>query len=326
MAASGVRFGYADGMPDQNQFEVKVCPAALRTAALRMLHDRLPADQQSGLVQTLQMTGVQTDFYWDGLLVACTRTAAEQSSEDLRGVVWTQLLPGHTACVWIPPQQGAAGLALLKASSAAIDRLELPLAQLVVSPEDGYSSEEFQAAGFPLFAQLVYMYVDLAVGGETGPPAARAELNFVSHAEGDLARLGQVIEQTYQGTLDCPGLDGMRSMSQILEGYRSQGRHCPDQWYRVEHEGQDVGALILTEHPDLGNWELIYMGLTPAARGRSWGEEVVRFAISAAARHGAERLVCAVDVANWPAVEMYRRVGFIDWAERIVYARLRAPT
>jgi ribosomal protein S18 acetylase RimI-like enzyme len=66
------------------------------------------------------------------------------------------------------------------------------------------------------------------------------------------------------------------------------------------------------------------MGLAAEVRGRGWGEAVVRFAIDVATQHGAERLVCAVDAANTPALNVYHRLGFIDWAERIVYARLRA--
>ena len=85
-----------------------------------------------------------------------------------------------------------------------------------------------------------------------------------------------------------------------------------------------MGALILAEHPGLGNWELIYMGLAAPVRGRGWGESVVQFAIDVAAQQGAERLVCAVDAANQPALDVYRRLGFIEWAERIVYARLCA--
>ena len=52
--------------------------------------------------------------------------------------------------------------------------------------------------------------------------------------------------------------------------------------------------------------------------------KMVRFAIDVATRQGAERLVCAVDAANEPALNVYRRLGFIEWAERVVYARLRA--
>ena len=204
-----------------------------------------------------------------------------------------------------------------------------PRATMLVSSDDGYSTESCQAAGFPKFACLMYLYLELADDSRrrelsnlpAGPPA----LKFVGRAERDPERLQQTVAQTYVETLDCPGLDGVRPLDQVLEGYRSQGRHRPEHWYLVQAESQDVGALILAEHPGLGNWELIYFGLAAPVRGRGWGEAVVRFAIDVATRQGAERLVCAVDAANGPALNVYHRLGFINWAERIVYARLRAP-
>ncbi|QDT73945.1 GNAT family N-acetyltransferase [Lacipirellula limnantheis] len=328
LSANGGIIGYADPMPE-NAPRVMTCPAALRPAALRALHDRLPAEQRTGLVQVLHSLGVQNDAAWDGLLVAAhgDRCAPTTASE-LAGVAWIQQLPGQTACLWIPPDQGAADTPLLRGAAAFVDQRQIPLAQLVVSDDDGYSTEICQAAGFPQFAKLVYLFVDLGIDARrrelSSLPASPPAIRFLGNAQRDLARLERAVEQTYVGTLDCPALDGIRPLNQVLEGYRSQGRHWPEHWYLVQAEGQDIGALILAEHPGLGNWELIYMGLAAPVRGRGWGASIVRHAIDVAARHGAERLVCAVDAANEPALNVYRRLGFVEWAQRIVYARLCA--
>lgn len=331
LSANGGIIGYADAMPAKLR-RVVTCPPALRPAALRALHDRLPAEQQAGLAQVLHGLGVQNEAAWDGLLIATNGDAGLNGSltaaSELDGVAWVQQLPGDTACLWIPPDQGDAGVQLLRGAAAFVDERQIPLAQLVVSAEDGYSAESCQAAGFPKFAKLVYLYVELAPDARrrelSSLPASPPVLRFVANAGREPARLQRVVEQTYVGTLDCPGLDGIRPLDQVLEGYRSQGRYWPEHWYLVQADGQDVGALILAEHPGLGNWELIYMGLAAPVRGRGWGESVVRFAIDVATRQGAERLVCAVDAANDPALNVYRRLGFIEWAERIVYGRLRA--
>jgi mycothiol synthase len=328
LSANGGIIGYADAMPEKLR-RVVTCPPALRPAALRALHDRLPTEQQSGLAQVLHTLGVQNEAAWDGLLIAANGDVGSLSAtSELAGVAWIQRLPGETACLWIPPDQGDAELALLHGAAAFVDERKIPLAQLVVSADDGYSTEACQTAGFPKFAKLVYLYVELASDARrrelSSLPASPPVLRFVGYAGREPARLQRAVEQTYVGTLDCPALDGIRPLEQVLDGYRSQGRHWPEHWYLVQAEGQDVGALILAEHPGLGNWELIYMGLAAPVRGRGWGESVVRFAIDVATRQGAERLVCAVDAANEPALNVYRRLGFIDWAERIVYARLRA--
>jgi ribosomal protein S18 acetylase RimI-like enzyme len=81
-------------------------------------------------------------------------------------------------------------------------------------------------------------------------------------------------------------------------------------------------VLILAGHAAAGNWELVYMGVTPEARGRGLGANIVHFALNVAARGGAQRVVLAVDAANQPAVEMYRRAGFLEWERRTVFARL----
>lgn len=301
------------------------CPRALRPAVLRLLHDGLPSDQQGGLAQTLHSIGVHDESAWDGLLVTL---ADSELASDVSGVAWVQLLAGETACLWIPPEQGASNRPLLRAAASFVDARDIPLAQLVVGESDGYATEFLEEAGFPKFAELLYLYADLSTAVPPGPATRRhqqpEEPAFVGHAGNDGDRFGKLLERTYIGTLDCPGLDGIRPLRQVLEGYRSQGNHRPEHWYTLLEGDQDVGALILTEHRGLGNWELIYMGLVPEVRGRGWGSRVVQFALQVAASEGAERLVLAVDANNQPALKVYRRLGFVDWARRIVYARLQS--
>ena len=111
-------------------------------------------------------------------------------------------------------------------------------------------------------------------------------------------------------------------MSDVLFGYRAHGQHLPDQWYFVCDEGRDVGALLLANHPTSGNWELVYMGATPSARGAGLGKQIVEFALDAAFRADVEQLVLAVDVDNDPAIRIYRAAGFQEWNRCSVYARL----
>lgn len=320
-------------MPE-NTRPVVCCPPHWRPAALRKLHDSLPADLQAGLAQALQATGAANLSAWDGLLISvCDPAAAfdaETTPESIGGVAWVQRLAGETACLWIPPNQGAICDAVLRAAAAFVDEQQIPLTQLVVSPDDGYSPADCQAAGFPQFARLQYLYIDLAADGRRSRAPSQTALakpdplDFAGYAERESQRLERVVEQTYVGTLDCPELDGVRPLADVLAGYRAQGTHRPEHWYLVQAAGQDVGALILAEHPGLGNWELVYMGTTANARGRGFGARIVEYAIDVATRRHAERLVLAVDAANEPALRVYRRLGFITWAERIVYARLRA--
>jgi ribosomal protein S18 acetylase RimI-like enzyme len=249
--------------------------------------------------------------------------------------------------VWSHAGEAPLTEALLRAAAEFVDDCRIPLAQIVVGEEDGYGDAMLARSGFPRFAELAYLFAETSAAGETdhfsgsspettdrlsgSSPAALERdairqcegLHFVPRAGDEPLRLAALLEQTYIGTLDCPGLDGVRPMDEVLEGYRAQGRHRPEEWYFVQEAGEDIGALILTEHPGVENWELVYMGLVPRARGRNCGLRIIRFALDTAARHGAQRLVLAVDANNLPALRAYERAGFIAWDRRIVYARLR---
>jgi GNAT superfamily N-acetyltransferase len=252
-------------------------------------------------------------------------------------VIWVQRAAGNTAVVWATPEVGEVPAALLRAAAAFVDVHGIPLAQMVVGERDGYADDQNERGGFPRFAGLQYLFAEVsaisAASDLSDEPVAprreverRGALQFVSRAGEEPQRLGELLEQTYIGTLDCPGLDGIRPMDDVLEGYRRQGRHAPDDWYFVQQNGRDVGVLLLTEHQGFGNWELVYMGVIPAARGRKYGDAIIHFALDVAARRGAERLVLAVDEVNSPALRAYERGGFVAWDRRLVYARLRTPS
>ena len=74
--------------------------------------------------------------------------------------------------------------------------------------------------------------------------------------------------------------------------------------------GVDVGCLLIADWPQNDQWELIYMGVVPEARGRGYGVAVVRQAQWLAGCAGRQRLVLAVDTANEPAMRVYAAAGF----------------
>lgn len=301
---------------DASDLTVIACPAPLRAAAVRKLHDGLPGDQQAALVEALDRTRAGDGEAWDGLLVAM---ASGGAATEVVGATWVQQAPGNTAIVWPPTAECGAADHLLRAAARWCDGRSIPLAQLSATDRDGFCAEQLAECGFSWLADLLYMYADAATNA-AGQGPDEGELQFVSNAGDKPQRLEMLIEQTYVGTQDCPALDGLRSMSDVLAGYRAQGRHCPEHWYFVQIGGADVGVLILADHAAAGNCELIYMGVVPAARGAGIGSRIVMRALEAAATVGARRLVLAVDAANGPAVDLYKRAGFAEWDRRTVYA------
>jgi ribosomal protein S18 acetylase RimI-like enzyme len=283
------------------------------------------------LTEALAIAGTESN--WDGLLVT-RRSTPGGDAFAVEGVVWVQILPGRSAVLWGPPRDDAAQESLLLAAAAYLDAQQISIGQQVVGESDGYSAPLLARCGFPKFAELSYLFAGATGRGAT--TAARqpevftlpsgGRLEFVPGAGDEPQRLGAVLNRTYIDSQDCPALEGVRSMEHVLEGYRSQGAYSPQNWYFVQLNGVDVGALLLAEHATVKNCEVVYMGVAPEVRRRGLGATIMRFALGAAAQMGAERLVLAVDAQNEPAMATYRNAGFIEWDRRIVYARLRGPS
>jgi ribosomal protein S18 acetylase RimI-like enzyme len=76
--------------------------------------------------------------------------------------------------------------------------------------------------------------------------------------------------------------------------------------------------LLLSEALDRDSWEVAYLGLTPAARGRGLGRAALAHALELARRY-VPRLELAVDARNRPACRLYRSAGFIPFDRRTVH-------
>ena len=107
-----------------------------------------------------------------------------------------------------------------------------------------------------------------------------------------------------------PELEGVRSLDDIIAGHRATGRFVPDRWRLGQVAGEPEAAvvLLLSDIPDRDVWEVVYLGLTPPARGRGLGRAAIAHALELARPH-ASRLELAVDIRNRPATRLYDRVG-----------------
>ena len=113
----------------------------------------------------------------------------------------------------------------------------------------------------------------------------------------------------------------MRDVADVLDGYRPNGPFDPARWLIVQADGADVGCLLLADQPRFDQWELMYIGVVPEARGRGLGLAMVRHAQWMAAQAGRQRLVLAVAADNHPAIAMYAAAGFITWDIRSIFLR-----
>ncbi len=290
-----------------------LCPVDQIVPMLRLLHDCQPASQQPILVRTFDEVRKQSQSGFCGLLVS-------DLQESIPAVVWVQLIAGRTAVVWLPDDSHPDAQALMQEASDFLDQQEVVLAQVLLPQDSPYNTQVLAAGGFTKLADLVYLAVPSDRFPTTQPDSS---LKLHPRAGDDPEKLGALLLQTYEDSLDCPQLNGVRSSDDVLEGYRLQGHHDPACWFIAKHAGQEVGVLLLSEHPENATWELVYMGIVASMRGRGFGRQIVQIALWEARRRAAQQMVLAVDAANPKALGIYTAAGFEPWDGRIVYARIR---
>jgi len=238
------------------------------------------------------------------------------------GAVLAITQPGKIGLVWPPRlvegEPADTADRLMEAADGQLAAAGVSMAYAALASVGQSDDRLLWAHGYDPLSSVLYLAAD-----EQTFPAARPEspLDFEPYAEANHARLAKIVEATHDESQDCPRLAGVRNVEDVLAGYRATGEFDPAHWLLVRHRGEDVGCLIVTDHPEHGCCELVYMGLALPARGRGWGKHIARHAQWLAARAGRGQLVVAVDAANDPAIAVYAAVGFRGWDRRVVYVK-----
>lgn len=299
--------------------EIVRCPAELRAEALAFVLCDLAPSVRREIASGLLNAEDPAELANEPLYIA-------RRNGQLRGATWGQRQSGNIALFW-PPQLVAGehdqtAFRLAEFAIAALDDTAVEITQVFLSAPDPQTVEVLRHVGFRHLADLLYMTCE----SQRFPLAAAepCELEYVPYDATRRGRLMRLIERTYEGTMDCTALNGVREIDHVINGYQGTGVYRPENWLFVRSRGNDAGLLLLADHPKARHWELMYMGLVPEVRGRGWGRQITRYAQWLARRANVERIVTAVDAANAPALAMYRSSGFELWDHRAVYVRFPA--
>jgi len=230
--------------------------------------------------------------------------------------------PGRTAMLFGPNMSDhpRAAPALQLAVEAAMEDARAAgvlLVQAMLEPADAAGKTVFAAAGLTQLATLVYMERP----PPTNPPdyvlPAGYTLEPYSAATHPLFR--QAINRSYEQTLDCPALTGLRDIEDVIEGHKAVGPFDPQLWSVVLESAQrhPVGCVLLSEIPARRALELVYLGLVPEARGCGMARALMLRTLGIASRRAFEIATLAVDAANAPAIRLYRRCGYTRIANRV---------
>jgi mycothiol synthase len=237
----------------------------------------------------------------------------------LRGAIVCLPVPGASALVWPPVAVGEDGSLiqdhLLRHALSWLRQRGVKLAQTLLSPEEAFLALPLERNHFQFITHLWYLRHDLQVPIQYLSTPAR--LSYQAFDDGPLFR--QTLARTYEDSLDCPEVNGVRTIDEVLEGHRTQGAFDPERWWLATEEGRPVGVVIVTETPESGAWEVAYMGVVPEARRRGFGRELLLHTLFEARAAGVSQVTLSVDSRNPPAWYLYRSVGFEPFEQRLVY-------
>jgi len=235
--------------------------------------------------------------------------------------------PGRTAMVFTTHPAGGRDV---EPTAGLIDRAcremaesHVDLAQALLDPVDQLDREVFERASFRRLAMLSYMERPLQ-SARLGPPTTpqwpedvTVEPYEAQHRDDLLAAL----DGSYQDTLDCPGLRGLRRTEDILKGHQSTGRFEAHLWTLLRVSGRPAGVLLLNPAPPGEKIELVYLGLIPEARGRGLGSRLLRHGLRQIHQRTESTVSLAVDEQNTPAIQLYKQQGFRRVMRRMAMIR-----
>lgn len=284
-------------------------------AALALVFQHLDSsDQAVKVANGLDMLGTG-ELVPEGLVV----------SRDSHGLVAAMIaapLPGGGAVVW-PPQarpsfadpERAADL-LVETASALMRRACVKMAQALVMPEHAELAAPLLRHGYRHVTRLSYMrhFLDLSA-----LDLGRADrLTYQAFADCDRAVFGNALERSYAGTLDCPEINGVRTIDEVIAGHQAGG-FDPGRWWLAWRGDRPAGVLLVNDEDEWGGWDIAYIGVVPEARRQGIGRTLLIKALLEAKTIETPLVSLAVDARNLPARSLYHQVGFEEFEQREVF-------
>ena len=191
------------------------------------------------------------------------------------------------------------------------------MGQTLLAPRETALATPLLRNGFRHITRLWYLKHDLGFPAEL--LHAETALTFLDYTQCDQQLFQQTLLASYEGTRDCPEVNGVRNLQDILEGHKAQGLYDPRRWWLVLKGEEPAGVLMLAELPEWEGWDLSYLGVPRWARRQGIGRELTRKAIFEAQAARASQLTLSVDDRNRPAWNLYTGLGFEAFDEREVY-------
>ena len=203
---------------------VTITPAAAGewAAAVDLVFQHLPAEerlQRRANVQTMLSSG---EITLQSILVA-------RQAGQMVGAMVCLPLKGASALFW-PPQvllsvDGGPVADSLVQHGLAWRRLHgTKIAQAIIPPPELPQAAPLLRCGFRHITRLQFSSFSFHQADHRWhPDSVSVPLVCESYQAGNQLLFQETLERTYEGTLDCPELNGRRTMDEIIAGHRGQG-------------------------------------------------------------------------------------------------------
>src|SRR5262245_26373089 len=262
--------------------------------AFELLFSRLAPAERAYRVARAQELVVRGELDARGVLVA-------PSAGGPAGVFVCQAVPGAGGLVWPPCVAGerkAVEDRLVEAGCAWLREQGARVIQCLLADKEAPLSPPLLRNGFRLVTGLTYLRHGLRL--DARHLALPATLSMEGYHPTEPAAFHETVLRTYEETLDCPEVNGVRTIEEVIQGHQAQGGYDPRRWWLARRGGEPAGVLLTVE-PSRGEWEVAYMGVVREARRRGVGREMLVHALCEARAAGVERVILSVDDRNSPA-------------------------
>ena len=255
----------------------------------------------------------------DGLLVAVPDGTGECT---VLGATLATLGPGGT-CDLFPPRltrpDPAAAAALLDAAAQFAAAAGCDRVQAFADPVRTDDAAALAAANFDRACELLTLRRDCGtpVRESAGVMIAAVSLSWETNP-----RFRETNRESYDGSRDAPVARGADADADFAAHAESPGFR-PDLCRLAVADGADAGLVLVAASGDgaAAVWDVCYLGVVPAFRGRGVGRALLAGRLAAARDAGAAAVTCAVDAANEPARRLYAAAGFAETGRRALFLK-----
>jgi ribosomal protein S18 acetylase RimI-like enzyme len=234
---------------------------------------------------------------------------------------------GANALIW-PPQSVPGSLResrediLIQHACAWLRSRGVKLAQCLLAPEELHQGIALLRNGFVHLTHLWYLRHDPDI--PVALLATPVQLSYQTYDENqDLFH--EVLLRSYIGTLDCPEVNELRTVDEIVAGHQAQGPFDPHLWWLAVSGDRPVGVVLVSVLAESGDWDVAYLGVVPEERRRGHAREMMLKVLFEARAAGVTRVSLCVDGRNEPARNLYRTLGFEPYDRREVLLAIWRP-